>query len=198
MWFKENRGTTSEESKETMKGQGEKEHKMFRFAILVFLCCAVSISAGLIKKRSASHSGEYGGNGGRRFSQATNQLDGPITLLKIRANPSYITGLQVRYGKEWSEYVGGPSGDLHTIALHPGEGIVQVSVRSDRYIRKLKFLTNFGRHFSFGVDVGTSFTALPLFPRAVLSYFSGRSGAVIDAIGFHWSVPSFSTGGAGP
>ncbi|KAL8176631.1 UNVERIFIED_CONTAM: hypothetical protein K2H54_037117 [Gekko kuhli] len=167
---------------------------MLRFAILVLLSCAISISAGLIKKRSASHSGEYGGNGGIRFSHSVNQMDGPITVLKIRSDPSYITGLQVRYGREWSEYVGGPSGELQTIVLHPGESIIQVSVKVDSYIRKLKFLTNLGRRFSFGVDAGTTFTAVPLFPRAVLSYFSGRSGSVIDAISFHWNVKS--TGGA--
>ncbi|XP_015275251.1 PREDICTED: zymogen granule membrane protein 16-like [Gekko japonicus] len=161
---------------------------MFRFAILMLLCCAISISAGLIKKRSASHSGEYGGNGGKRFSHAANQLDGPITVLKIRTNRLYITGLQVRYGKVWSDYVGGQSGDLHTIALEPGESIVQVSGRSVKYLRKLEFLTNLGRRFSFGADAGTSFTALPVFPRAVLSYLSGRSGNVIDAISFHWNV----------
>ncbi|XP_060112803.1 zymogen granule membrane protein 16-like [Heteronotia binoei] len=168
---------------------------MFRFAIFVLLCCAVSISTGLIKKRSASHSGEYGGNGGERFSHSVNQLDGPITALKIRANPSYITGLQIRYGKEWSNYVGGTSGDLQAIVLHPGEGIIQISGKADSYIRKLKFRTNLGRHFSFGVDVGNSFSAHPLFPRAILSYISGRSGSVIDAISFHWNVKS--AGGTG-
>ncbi|KAL8176632.1 UNVERIFIED_CONTAM: hypothetical protein K2H54_037122 [Gekko kuhli] len=166
---------------------------MLRFTILVLLSCAISISAGLIKKRSASHSGGYGGNGGRRFSHSLNQLDGPITAIKIRSNPSVITGLQVRYGKEWSEYVGGPSGELYLIELRPGETITHVSGRADEFIRKLRFLTNFGRRFTFGADIGTSFTGLPLFPRAVLSYFSGRSGDYIDAISFHWNVKS--TGG---
>ncbi|XP_054850659.1 zymogen granule membrane protein 16-like [Eublepharis macularius] len=168
---------------------------MFRFTLLVLLCCATSISAGAIKKRSASHSGEYGGNGGLRFSHSINQLNGPITALKIRVNPSYITGLQVRYGKEWSDYVGGPSGELEMIVLHPGESITQVSGKFDSYIRKLKFQTNFGRRFSFGVDVGTSFSASPLFPGATLIYISGRSGSWIDAISFHWNnKPNGGTG----
>ncbi|KAL8176629.1 UNVERIFIED_CONTAM: hypothetical protein K2H54_037110 [Gekko kuhli] len=99
-----------------------------------------------------------------------------------------VTSLQVRYGKEWSDLVGSQSGTLQTIELRPGEAITHVSGKADSRIRKLKFLTNFGRRFSFGVDAGTTFTALPLFPRAVLSYFSGRSGGVIDAISFHWNV----------
>ncbi|XP_054850097.1 zymogen granule membrane protein 16-like [Eublepharis macularius] len=161
---------------------------MFHLTLLVLLCCATSISAGTIKKPSASHSGEYGGNGGLRFSHSVDQLDGPITALGIRTNASYITGLLVRYGRKWSDYVGGPSGELQTIMLNPGESITQVSGKFDSYICKLKFQTNLGRRFSFGVDVGTSFTAIPLFPGAILTYISGRSGAVIDAIGFHWNV----------
>ncbi|XP_077170878.1 zymogen granule membrane protein 16-like [Paroedura picta] len=160
---------------------------MLRLAILVSLCCTVSIRAGFIKNRSASHSGEYGGNGGARFSHSVNQLDGSITAMKIRVG-EYITGIQVRYGKEWSDYVGGSSGEWHAFVLQPGEGIIQVSGKFDRYIRKLSFVTNLGRHLSFGVDGGTGFTALPLFPKAILSYISGRSGAVIDAISFHWNV----------
>ncbi|XP_060112804.1 zymogen granule membrane protein 16-like [Heteronotia binoei] len=161
---------------------------MFRFTILVLFCCAVSISTGLVKKRSASHSGEYGGTGGMRFSQATNQLDGPITALKIWADSSYIIGLQVQYGEEWSDLVGSSTGELGTIELRPGEDFTHVSGKADSYIRKLKFLTNFGRRFSFGGDEGTSFIAHPLFKKAVLSYFSGRAGAIIDAISFHWNV----------
>ncbi|XP_015275248.1 PREDICTED: zymogen granule membrane protein 16-like [Gekko japonicus] len=161
---------------------------MFRFVILVLICCAISVSAGLSKKRSASHSGEYGGTGGTRFSHSLNQLDGSITALKIWADSSSIKGLQVKYGKEWSDLVGSSSGDLQTIELRPGEAITHVSGKADSYIRKLKFLTNLGRRFTCGADTGTSFTALPVFPRAVLSYFSGRSGAIIDAISFHWNV----------
>nr|XP_056720210.1 zymogen granule membrane protein 16-like [Euleptes europaea] len=166
---------------------------MFRFTLLALLCCATSIRAGAIKKRWGSHSGEYGGNGGTRFSQSVNQLDGPITALKIRADSSRIVGLQVRYGREWSDYVGGSSGDLQAITLHPGESIIHVSGNSDSYIRKLHFQTNFGRHFSFGVNIGTSFSAQPIFPGTVLTYFSGRSGDVIDAISFYWNTRCYST-----
>ncbi|XP_048373684.1 zymogen granule membrane protein 16-like [Sphaerodactylus townsendi] len=170
------------------------QNTMFRYALLALLCCAPFISAGAIRKRSSSHSGEYGGYGGTRFSHSVNQLDGPITALRIRVDTSYIRGLQVRYGKEWSDYVGGSSGDLQTIMLHPRESIIQVSGKSDTYIRKLKFQTSSGRRFSFGVDAGTSFSAIPLFPGAVLTYFSGRSGSYIDAISFHWDTKPTAAG----
>lgn len=94
--------------------------------------------------------------------------------------------LQVRYGKEWSNYVGGSSGDLEEIFLHPGESIIQASGKYKNYLRKLVLVTDKGRYFPFGKDTGTSFNAAPLYPNTVLRYFSGRSGSVIDAISFHW------------
>ncbi|KAF7238744.1 Zymogen granule membrane protein 16 [Varanus komodoensis] len=159
---------------------------MFSFAILTVLACAITIHAAAIQPRASSYSGEYGGGGGKRFSHSGNQLDGPITALRIRVNRWYIVGLQVRYGKEWSNYVGGNSGDLEEIFLHPGESFIQVSGKYKTYVRKLVFVTDKGRYFPFGQDTGTSFNAAPLYPNTVLRYFSGRSGSVIDAIGFHW------------
>ncbi|XP_063285130.1 zymogen granule membrane protein 16-like isoform X1 [Pelobates fuscus] len=140
--------------------------------------------------RSASYSGEYGGGGGKRFSHSGNQLDGPITALRIRVNRYYITGLQARYGTTWSTYVGGSIGDLEEIFLHPDEHVIQVSGKYSKYLREMTFITNKGRQFPFGKDYGTSFNAVPLHPNTVLRFFSGSSGSVIDAIGFHWDDPS--------
>ncbi|XP_048373685.1 zymogen granule membrane protein 16-like [Sphaerodactylus townsendi] len=160
---------------------------MFSFTLLAFLCCAFSLSAGAIVKRYASHSGEYGGTLGTRFSHSVNQLDGPITAIKIRVYSSYITGLQVRYGRDWSDYVGGTAGELHHIVLHPGEGIDHVSGMADSYLRKLEFHTSLRRHFSFGVAAGTAFSGIPLFPNSALSYLSGRAdSSYVYAISFHW------------
>uniref|UniRef100_A0A8D0DIW8 Jacalin-type lectin domain-containing protein n=1 Tax=Salvator merianae TaxID=96440 RepID=A0A8D0DIW8_SALMN len=157
---------------------------MFCFTLLALLCC--------VQPRSSSYSGEYGGGGGKRFSHSGNQLDGPITAIRIRVNQWYIVGLQVRYGTTWTDLVGGTSGDLEEIFLHPGESIIQVSGKYKRYVRKLVFVTDKGRYFPFGQDIGTSFNAAPLYPGTVLRYFSGRSGSVIDAIGFHWDYYSDS------
>ncbi|KAM3821858.1 zymogen granule membrane protein 16 [Vipera latastei] len=106
--------------------------------------------------------------------------------IRIRVNSWYITGLQVRYGKEWSNYVGGNSGDLEEIFLFPEESIIQVSGKYRSYVQQMVFVTDQGRYFPFGKDVGTSFNAAPLFPNTVLRYFSGRSSSAINAIGFHW------------
>ncbi|XP_011837839.1 PREDICTED: zymogen granule membrane protein 16 [Mandrillus leucophaeus] len=159
---------------------------MLTVALLALLCASASANA--IQARSSSYSGEYGGGGGKRFSHSGNQLDGPITALRVRVNNYYIVGLQVRYGKVWSDYVGGRSGDLEEIFLHPGESVIQVSGKYKGYLKKVVFVTDKGRYLTFGKDSGTSFNAVPLHPNTVLRFISGRSGSVIDAIGLHWDV----------
>lgn len=105
--------------------------------------------------------------------------------------------MQVRYGKEWSNYAGGSSGDLEEIFLFPGESIIQVSGKYKTYVRKLVFITDKGRYFPFGKDTGTSFNAAPLYSGTVLRFISGSCGSVIDAIGFHWDNYPSSCPGCG-
>ncbi|KAM3917805.1 zymogen granule membrane protein 16-like [Leptodactylus fuscus] len=153
--------------------------------ILLSVCCIAAA-----QQRSSSYSGEYGGIGGIHFSHSGNQLDGPITALRIRSNRNYIVGLQVRYGTTWSEYKGGSSGDMEEIFLQPGEHIIQVSGKHIINLMKLIFVTNNGRIFTIGNNYGTSFNSAPLFPNTVLRFISGRSNFAINAIGFHWDYAS--------
>ncbi|KAM7329360.1 zymogen granule membrane protein 16 [Alexandromys fortis] len=155
--------------------------------ILLALLCA-SASGNAIQSRSSSYSGEYGGKGGKRFTHSGNQLDGPITAIRVRSNSLYITGIQVRYGTVWSEYVGGKLGDMEEIFLHPGESVIQVSGKYRYYVKQLIFVTDKGRYLPFGKDSGTSFNAVPLHPNTVLRFISGRSGAALDSISLHWDV----------
>ncbi|XP_069505983.1 zymogen granule membrane protein 16-like isoform X2 [Ambystoma mexicanum] len=161
---------------------------MVHLTLLALLCACVCVNAGT--PRSSSYSGEYGGKGGKRFSHSGNQLDGPLTALRIRSNRNYIVGIQARYGKEWTNYVGGKLGDLEEVFLHPGESITQVHGKYNYYVLKLVFITSLGRSFPFGKDYGTSFNAAPLYPNTVLRFLSGSYGSVIDAIGFHWDTYS--------
>ncbi|XP_008683509.1 zymogen granule membrane protein 16 isoform X1 [Ursus maritimus] len=158
--------------------------RMLTIALLALLCA--SASANDIQARASSYNGEYGGGGGERFSHSGYQLEGPITAIRVRVNRYYIVGLQVRYGKVWSDYVGGTQGDLEEIFLHPGESVIQVSGKYKYYLRKLVFVTDKGRYLPFGKDTGTSFNAVPLYPNTVLRFISGRAGALINAIGLHW------------
>ncbi|XP_073490892.1 zymogen granule membrane protein 16-like [Aquarana catesbeiana] len=157
--------------------------------MLLWILVSVCVIAAA-QQRSSSYSGEYGGTGGKQFSQSGNQLDGPITALRIRNNRLYITGIQVRYGTTWSEYRGGRSGDLEEILLSPGEYISQVYGKYTFLVRQLVFITNKERVFSFGNGFGISFSGSPLFPDTFLRYISGRSNSAINAIGFHWDYPS--------
>ena len=45
-----------------------------------------------VQPRDSSYSGEYGGGGGEWFSQSGNQLDGPITAIRLRVSNYYIVG----------------------------------------------------------------------------------------------------------
>ncbi|XP_045051377.2 zymogen granule membrane protein 16 [Desmodus rotundus] len=159
---------------------------MLTIALLALLCASASANA--IQARSSSYNGEYGGSGGKRFSHSGNQMDGPITAIRIRVNKYYIVGLQVRYGKVWSDYVGGTQGDLEEIFLHPGESVIQVSGKYKHYLRKLVLVTDKGRYLPFGKDTGTSFNAVPLHPNTVLRFISGRADTLINAIGLHWDA----------
>ncbi|XP_001377189.1 zymogen granule membrane protein 16-like [Monodelphis domestica] len=157
---------------------------MLALALLALLC----VSAESVQPRESSYNGEYGGEGGEPFSHSGNQLDGPITAIRIRVNRYYIVGLQVRYGKEWSNYVGGSQGNLEEILLFPGESIIHVSGRYKYHVLQLVFVTDMGRYLLFGKATGTSFNAAPLYPNTVLRFLSGRSGSLINAIGFHWDA----------
>ncbi|XP_040297831.1 zymogen granule membrane protein 16-like isoform X1 [Bufo bufo] len=160
---------------------GQEEGERMFLWILLSVCCIAAA-----QQRSSSSSGEYGGGGGKRFTHTGNQLDGPITALRVRVSRNYVVGLQIRYGTTWSDYKGGSSGELEEVFLHPGEAVIQVTGTYSNYIRRLVFVTNKGRYFPFGKDYGKTLNATPLFPNTVLRYISGSSGSVIDAISFHW------------
>lgn len=110
-----------------------------------------------------------------------------IIRVSLSTLPPYPLSLQVRYGKVWSDYVGGKLGDLEEIVLHPGESVIQVSGKYFLFhVTKLVFVTNKGRYLSFGKDTGVSFNAAPLYPNTVLRFVSGRAGLFLNAIGLHW------------
>uniref|UniRef100_A0A6J0U153 Zymogen granule membrane protein 16-like n=1 Tax=Pogona vitticeps TaxID=103695 RepID=A0A6J0U153_9SAUR len=168
---------------------------MVALVLSFFLCAGVSGSPA--RMRFSSYSGEYGGNSGDYFDQSSNQLDGPITALKIRANDSYIISLQVRYGDSWSNTEGSAVGNPSGAELFLGEGFVQVTGRFGSYVEYLAFRTNLGRLVAFGPSAGSgmTFNAEPLFSNAVLRYVSGRSGSLVNALGFHWDQDQFTETG---
>ncbi|XP_061445366.1 zymogen granule membrane protein 16-like [Rhineura floridana] len=159
---------------------------MLAFILLSLLYAEVSSNPA--QMRFFSYSGEYGGKNGDPFDQSSNLLDGPITALRIRANDRYIVSIQVRYGDSWSSTEGILLGSPSGMQLFLGEGFVQVLGRFGSYVEYLAFHTNVGRVFAFGPSSGsgTTFDAEPLFPNTILRFISGRSGPLVNAVGFHW------------
>ncbi|XP_063285133.1 zymogen granule membrane protein 16-like [Pelobates fuscus] len=156
---------------------------------LTCLCLLVgsSIAAG-VQSRMSSFAGEHGSGGGTAFSFSSEQLNGPITGLRVRENPSHVLGLQFKYGDIWGTYYGNPSGTLHEVLLYPGENITQVSGKSSSYVNEVIFITSLGRIIRFGQPSGNSFNDFPLYRGTALRYVSGRYSSVIHSIGFHWGV----------
>ncbi|KAJ6653334.1 hypothetical protein lerEdw1_009234 [Lerista edwardsae] len=168
---------------------------MLAFVLLPILC--IDVSADPAETRLSSFSGEYGGSAGTPFDQSRNQLDGPITALRIGANDRYIVSIQVCYGDTWSAVEGSATDNPSNVQLFLGEGFVQVLGRFGGHVEYLSFRTNLGRIFAFGPNsgLGTTFNTEPSFPNTVLRFISGRSGSLVDAIGFHWDkeLPSART-----
>ncbi|KAJ7314085.1 hypothetical protein JRQ81_006019 [Phrynocephalus forsythii] len=164
---------------------------MVPLTLSFFLCTGVFGRPAQMK--FSFYSGEYGGSNGHYFDQSSNQLDGPITALKIGANDRYIFSIQVRYGDSWSNTEGSEVGSPSSTELFLGEGLVQVTGRFGSYVEYLAFRTNLGRLVAFGPSAGSgmTFDAEPLFPNSVLRYVSGRSGSLVNALGFHWDQDQF-------
>ncbi|XP_066433664.1 zymogen granule membrane protein 16-like [Eleutherodactylus coqui] len=155
---------------------------------LLCLCLLLGSSvAASVQPRRSSFVGEYGAGGGTPFSFSSEQLNGPITGLRVREHPSYIMGIQFRYGGSWAPYYGSSSGTLHEVLLHQGENIIQVSGKWSSYVTELIFVTSRGRMLRFGQPSGTSFNDFPLYAGTVLRYVSGRyTSSYLSSIGFHW------------
>ncbi|KAM6451650.1 zymogen granule membrane protein 16-like isoform 1-T1 [Liasis olivaceus] len=168
--------------------------EMLFFVFLSLLCAGVSTTS--VQGTFSSYSGEYGGSGGDHFDQSSNQLEGPVSALKIRSNDSCILSIQVRYGDTWSSNEGSTAGSPFDMRLAFGEGLVQAHGRFGNSVEYLAFRTNLGHVFAFGSSSGsgTSFTAEPAYPNTVLRFISGRSGLLVNAIGFHWDEEQWIRG----
>ncbi|KAK9397602.1 zymogen granule membrane protein 16-like [Crotalus adamanteus] len=167
--------------------------QMLFFVFLCLLCARVSTI--LDQEEFSSYSGEYGGNGGDSFDQSSNQFEGPISAMKIRSNDC-ILSIQVRYGNTWSSTEGSTAGHPSDMHLSYGEGLVQVNGRFGNAVEYLAFRTNMGHVFAFGPNsgLGTPFTAEPSHPNTVLRFISGRSGLMVNALGFHWDEDPWMKG----
>ncbi|XP_032090716.1 zymogen granule membrane protein 16-like [Thamnophis elegans] len=167
---------------------------MLFFVFLSLLCAGVSTASD--QRTFPSYSGEYGGNDGDYFDQSSNQFEGPISAMKIRSNDRNILSIQVRYGDTWSNNEGSTTGRPSDMHLFFGEGLVQVNGRFGNAVEYLAFRTNMGHVFTFGSNsgLGMPFTAEPSHPNTVLRFISGKSGSMVNALGFHWGENQWMKG----
>uniref|UniRef100_A0A670YSN6 Zymogen granule membrane protein 16-like n=2 Tax=Pseudonaja textilis TaxID=8673 RepID=A0A670YSN6_PSETE len=167
---------------------------MLFFVFLSLFCAEVSTTSD--QRKFSSYSGEYGGNGGDYFDQSSNQFEGPISAMKIRSNDRGILSIQVCYGDIWSNNEGTTAGRPLDMHLSFGEGLVQVNGRFGNTVEYLAFRTNMGHVFAFGPNsgLGLPFTAEPSYPNTVLRFISGRSGSMVNALGFHWDEDQWMKG----
>ncbi|XP_070998991.1 zymogen granule membrane protein 16-like isoform X2 [Oncorhynchus clarkii lewisi] len=104
---------------------------------------------------------------------------------------SFISGLQLRYGSNWSPVFGGEGGLKQEIELFNDEAIVEVSGKYNPadYICYLVLTTNMGRTLSAGMPNQISFNFYPDNMGNELRLLSGRiNGAGITSIGAHWGL----------
>ena len=125
-----------------------------------------------------SDSGLYGGGGGSPFDSAGDA----VRSIRIRSG-TLIDSIQfVYWNGQTSGSYGGTGGSPATIDLSPGESIIVIVGQSGSLVDRLTFVTNFGRVFGpYGGSGGSPFQVSNCNLRGIF----GRSGSLIDAIGFH-------------
>ena len=120
----------------------------------------------------------YGGEGGSPF----NFQGGTLRAINIRS-AKLIDSIQLEFENgEISGYYGGNGGDAYRINLLSDEYIVTINGRSAAKVDSLTFVTNTGRVFGpYGGTGGDPFQV----SNCKLKGIFGRSGTLIDAIGFN-------------
>ncbi|KAL5497101.1 hypothetical protein EMCRGX_G013507 [Ephydatia muelleri] len=120
----------------------------------------------------------YGGGGGGAF----NSLGGAVKQINIRSG-SLIDAIQLVYQNGQSSGVyGGSGGAPASFVLGSGESVVAIAGRSGALVDSLTFYTNMGRIFGpLGGGGGSSFHV----SQCDFQGIYGRSGSMLDAIGFH-------------
>jgi len=144
--------------------------------------------------------GLFGGSGGTPFNDSAEHIVG-IERITVYYS-QYVNRLEVTYLLEHEErltrsYGGGGGIESPEIILENDERICAVTVRSGEYVDSLAFITyrmfnlaGLKRYGPYGGTGGQAFTVLS--PN--IREFFGRSGALLDAIGFRCDEPTLVCG----
>lgn len=102
-----------------------------------------------------------------------------------------VDAIQITYRTESGQVQaapkrGGDGGTSHQFILDSDERIIKVTGAVDSFVTRLQFTTNKGRISPIygGTAQHSSFSEE--YPGYVLSYISGKCGALVDQIQFHW------------
>lgn len=127
----------------------------------------------------------FGGNGGNEFSFIPPE-GGKIAGIGIKAGRK-IDKLWVFYvdnsGRYYFYSTGGKGGESHFFQFATDEYIKNISGRTEHHVIRLKFTTN-KKIFSVGGKRGDKFTTNLQINEQILG-FKGKSGRLIDQIGFY-------------
>merc|ERR1712215_459997 len=134
-----------------------------------------------------------GGNGGESYDDESYTTFGPITGVSLTGD-LYLDNIQMRYGRAWAPYHGGHGPDTIKYELDDDEKIVKVVAKcgaqnwNGSLATKLWMTTNKDTVIeSPGGDDSPVFTYQH--EGCYLQWISGRSGAWVDRIVFHWECP---------
>ncbi|KAA0702979.1 hypothetical protein E1301_Tti010913 [Triplophysa tibetana] len=160
-------------------------NRMLSLCLILSAVCAIGTT--LPVPDVYQYSLSVGGGSGSEFSTAS---EGRITAIRVwEYSGSYITGIQLRYERNWTEVFGSENGNPQEMQLYDKEIIIQVSGKHSDYIYELVFVTNLGRSFKVGVSTGSSFNFFPTMKGSQLRFLSGRhNGWAMTSIGAHWAV----------
>ncbi len=129
--------------------------------------------------------GPYGGGGGGAFTELLDDCNAIVTQLIIRSG-SLVDSIQATYRFSNGQvktggHHGGTGGSKHFVNLNYGEKIIAVFGASGSFVDKIGFVTDQHRFFGpYGGQGGGDFSVT----NCVLRGFLGRSGHLVDSIGF--------------
>jgi len=134
--------------------------------------------------------GPFGGNGGSAFSDKSFSVaGGNITSIEIWTDPThpdtYLQSITVTYGSVTAPRRGSTNGQKTIFNFSSNERIKVVFGTAEEYFNSFGMVTNlFQVPVSGSPGKGESF--FKSHDNCFLSFFSGRYGALVDAINLHW------------
>jgi LmbE family N-acetylglucosaminyl deacetylase len=136
---------------------------------------------------------EYGGPGGSPFNdrEQAEQPGNTIKSIELSSGDS-IDRISITYSNGVKKDHGGKGGTANNLYLDKDEYINRVSGTFDLYIKSINISTNKGNSLNGGKPVTTGSFKFEVPEDNFINGFFGRSGSLIDAIGFIYTSKKWS------